>query len=234
MRNSPQYTGFEDSNTRLLAEESARAFMAGVYRWMVLGLAVTAGTALYVASSPGLFQSLLPMMRPLLLVNLLLVLGLSWAAPRLNGALAGALFLVYALLNGVTFSVLFFIYQLGSLASVFFVTAATFGALSLYGTFTKKDLTAWSTFLFMGLIGVLLAGVVNLFLHSEMVTFVSSCAGVVVFAGLTAWDTQKLRRFHASMGYSSAASLSIAGALTLYLDFINLFLSLLRLMGKRR
>lgn len=230
-RFEPSYV---DSNTRILAQESARAFMAGVYRWMVLGLAVTGGTALYVASNGALFESLLPWMRPLILVELGLVLALSWLASRINGVVAGALFLAYALLNGVTFSVIFSIYQLGSIASVFFVTAATFGALSLYGTFTKKDLSAWGTFLIMGLFGLVIAGVVNLFLHSEAVTFVTSCAGVVVFAGLTAWDTQKLRAFHASMGFSSAASLSIAGALTLYLDFINLFISLLRLMGKRR
>jgi FtsH-binding integral membrane protein len=233
MRYPPQ-SSYSDSNTRILAEESARAFMAGVYRWMVLGLAVTGGTALYVASNGALFESLLPWMRPLILVELGLVLALSWLASRINGVVAGALFLAYALVNGVTFSVIFSIYQLGSIASVFFVTAATFGALSLYGTFTKKDLSAWGTFLIMGLFGLVIAGVVNIFLHSEVVTFVTSCAGVVVFAGLTAWDTQKLRAFHASTGFSSAASLSIAGALTLYLDFINLFISLLRLMGKRR
>lgn len=109
-----------------------------------------------------------------------------------------------------------------------------FGALSVYGTVTKKDLSAWATFLFMGLIGVLVAGVVNIFLQSNFLGFVMSCAAVVVFAGLTAYDTQKLREMHASSGYASAGSLAINGALVLYLDFINLFLNILRLFGSRR
>jgi len=130
--------------------------------------------------------------------------------------------------------VLFVVYQLGSVASAFAITAGTFAAMSVYGTVTKKDLSSWGTFLFMGLVGILIAGLVNIFVGSAMLDFIRSCAAVLIFAGLTAYDTQKLRAFHASSGYSSAASLAISGALTLYLDFINLFLNLLRLMGRRR
>ncbi len=218
----------------VLAEDSARAFMARVYRWMFAGLALTGATAVGVASSPGLFEALLPFMMPLLVVELVVVLAFSFLAHKVSGVVAAAMFLAYALLNGVTFSVLFYRYELGSIASTFFITAATFGALSVYGTVTKRDLSAWRTFLFMGLLGVVVASVVNLFVGSGALGFVVSCAGVVVFAGLTAWDTQKLRQYHASLGHSSAGSLAISGALTLYLDFINLFLMLLRLLGGRR
>jgi FtsH-binding integral membrane protein len=114
------------------------------------------------------------------------------------------------------------------------VTVGTFIAMSVYGSTTKKDLTSWGSFLMMGLFGVVIAGLVNLFTHSSMLDFVLSCASVVIFTGLTAYDTQKLRDFHAASGYSAAGSLAVVGALNLYLDFINLFLALLRLFGKRR
>jgi FtsH-binding integral membrane protein len=173
-------------------------------------------------------------MFPLLIGELLLVLALSWLAPRINGGVAATLFVVYAGLNGLTFSMLFLVNQLGSIGSAFLLTAGMFGAMSAFATVTKKDLSTWASFLLMGLIGVVLAGVVQMFWRSEGFSFVWSCASVVVFAGLTAYDTQKLRRLHAGSGYSSAASLSITGALMLYLDFVNLFLALLRLFGKRR
>jgi FtsH-binding integral membrane protein len=123
---------------------------------------------------------------------------------------------------------------LGSIGQAFALTAGVFGAMSLYGTITKKNLSAWGTFLFMGLVGIIIASVVNLFMSSDMMSFVIACASVVVFSGLTAYDTQKLREMHATTGYSSAATVSVVGALMLYLDFINLFLALLRLMGRRR
>lgn len=213
--------------------DTASAFMARVYRWMVAGLALTGVTAFLVAANETLFRSLLPWMRPLMLVELGVVLAFSFLARRVSGVVAALMFLAYAFLNGVTFSVLFYAFQLGSLATVFFITAGTFAALSLYGTVTKRDLGAWGTFLFMGLVGILLAGLVNLFVQSSMLGFVVSCASVVVFAGLTAWDTQKLRALHAYAG-PGEGSLAISGALTLYLDFINLFLSLLQLLGRRR
>lgn len=219
---------------QILIEQSQRAFMARIYRWMFLGLGVTGAIALYTASSPALMQRVVPNMWLLLIAELLLVFGLSFTAQRISGTVAGALFLLYAAMNGLTFSTIFYAFQLGSIGQAFLLTGVTFGALSAYATFTKRDLSAWRAFLFMGLIGVVIAGVAQLFWHNEGFSFVWSCACVVVFAGLTAYDTQKLRQMHAGAGFSSAASLSVTGALMLYLDFVNLFLALLRLFGRRR
>jgi FtsH-binding integral membrane protein len=144
------------------------------------------------------------------------------------------LFLGYSVLTGLTMSVIFLIYTRSSIGSAFLLTAGTFGAMSVFGTVTRKNLSSWATFLIMGAIGIFIASIVQVFMQSPMLNFVLGCAGVLVFAGLTAYDTQKLREMHAGSGYSSAATLSIVGALVLYLDFINLFLSLLRLFGDRR
>lgn len=225
---------YETSASATLASESARVFMQRVYWWMTAGLLLTGGVAGYVASHQSIFSAVAPYLRVLMLGTIGLVFAFSFLAHRVSGPVAAAMFLGYAVANGLLFSVLFVVYQLGSIASAFAITAGTFAAMSVYGTVTKKDLSSWGTFLFMGLIGILLAGVVNIFVESPMMDFVRSCAAVLIFAGLTAYDTQKLRQLHASSGYSSAASLSISGALTLYLDFINLFLNLLRLMGRRR
>jgi FtsH-binding integral membrane protein len=170
----------------------------------------------------------------LVIAELAIVFVFSAIAQRLSAPIAGAMFLGYSFLSGLTMSGVFFIYKLGSVTTAFAITAAMFGAMSFYATVTKRDLSSWGTFLFMGLIGVLVAGIVNVFLQSSMLAFVKSCAAVIVFAGLTAYDTQKLRQIHASSGYSSAGSLAVNGALVLYLDFINLFLSILRLFGSRR
>jgi FtsH-binding integral membrane protein len=140
------------------------------------------------------------------------------------------MFLVYCALSGVTFSVIFLVYTRESIASTFFITGGVFGAMSAYGTLTKKDLSSWGSFLMMGLIGVIIAGVVNIFLRSSAMSFVISCASVVVFTGLTAWDTQKIRQV-ANQGDDR---LALQGALMLYLDFVNLFLALLNLLGRRR
>ena len=220
--------------SQVLAAESARAFMARVYRWMFAGLAITGGVALFTAASPTVLEAVAPLRFALIIGELVLVFALSWAAPRMSGPVAGLMFVAYAAINGLLFAFLFYVYELGSIGHAFLLTAGVFGALSLYGTVTKKDLSAWASFLFIGLVGVMIAGVVQVFLQSEGLSFVWSCACVVVFAGLTAYDTQKLRQFHANTGYSSEAALSVVGALMLYLDFINLFLALLRLVGRRR
>ncbi len=226
----PRPTGTE----ALGIDQAQRAFMARVYRWMFLGLGVTGVVALYTASSPSILRAVLPMMWPLLIGELVLVAALSWAAPRMTGALSAGLFLLYSAVNGLTFSVIFLYYQLASIGQSFLLTAGLFGALSVYATVTKRDLSAWRTFLFIGLIGVVIAGFIQIFWHNQGFSFVWSCACVVVFAGLTAYDTQKLRGLYAGAGYRSATSLSVTGALMLYLDFINLFLALLRLFGRRR
>jgi len=201
---------------------AAASFMAGVYRWMTLGLVITAGVALYTASNVQLAQMVAGAHIPLVIVQFVVVLALSFLAQRVSGPVAALMFLVYAGLTALTLSGIFFIYTIGSIGAAFLITAGAFFALSLYGTVTKRDLSAWGTFLFMGLIGVVIA------------SFVLSCATVVVFAGLTAYDTQKLRALGAQYAGTGLTSITIIGALNLYLDFINLFLALLRLFGDRR
>jgi FtsH-binding integral membrane protein len=218
----------------VLVQESQRAFMSRVHGWMFAGLMLTGIMALYTVTNEPLLRAVINWRMPLLLVQFGAVLALSFLAPRLSGGVAAALFLGYSALTGMTLSIFFLIYTAGSIAQAFFLTAGVYGAMAIYGTVTKKNLGAWGTFLFMGLIGVVLASVVNIFMRSDAVSFVVACASVLVFAGLTAYDTQKLREMHAGTGYSSAATVSIVGALTLYLDFINLFLAILRLLGKRR
>jgi FtsH-binding integral membrane protein len=225
-------TDFRTPPSQVAAGQAARGFMAGVYRWMTLGLGLTGVVALYLVTNPQLLGQVWNYKWVLFIAQLGLVIVLSAGASRLSFGTAAALFLGYAALTGVTFGVLFFAYTQASIASAFLITAGSFAALSIYANVTKKDLSGWATFLFMGLVGVVLASVVSLFWHNGMFNFVIGCAGVVVFAGLTAYDTQKLRNYALQGG--GIATLSIVGALTLYLDFINLFLSLLRVFGGRR
>jgi FtsH-binding integral membrane protein len=219
---------------RELTGTTAASFMAGVYRWMTLGLVVTAGVALYTASNLQLAMTVARNIWPLIIVQFLLVLALSFMAQRVSGPVAALMFLVYAGLTGLTLSGIFFIYTIGSIGAAFLITAWAFFALSLYGTVTKRDLSAWGTFLFMGLIGVVIASFVQFFWTSPAFSFVLSCATVVVFAGLTAYDTQKLRVLGAQYAGTGLTSVTIVGALNLYLVFLNLFLALLRLFGGRR
>jgi len=217
------------------ADSADRTFFASVCRWMTLGLVVTALVAFVTAGA--LASGAIPFNKwvfyGLMLAELGLVVAISAMVNRLSAAAAGGLFLLYSALNGATLSIVLLLYTGTSVALAFGVTAGTFGAMSVYGTVTKKDLTSWGSFLMMGLIGVIIAGLVNLFLRSSMMSFVISCASVVVFTGLTAYDTQKLRAY-ARQGGGSVAAAPVAGALTLYLDFINLFLAILRLVGDRR
>ncbi len=218
-----------------VASDVERRFMAAVYRWMAGGLVVTALVAFSVASSPEAIQFILGnriVFYGLVIAELGLVIALSAAVNRLSAASAGALFLLYAALNGATMSVVLLVYTGSSVALAFGTTAGMFGAMSVYATVTKKDLSSWGSFLFMGLIGIVLASVVNIFLGSTLMSFVISCAGVLVFTGLAAYDTQKLRALARAGGGSAA--MPVNGALALYLDFVNLFLSLLRLFGRRR
>ncbi len=225
-------TDFRTPPSQVAASQAARGFMAGVYRWMTLGLGLTGVVAWYMVSNPQLLAQVWGYKWVLFIAQIGLVLVLSAGASRLSFGTAAALFLVYAALTGVTFGVLFYAYTTASIASAFLTTAGSFAALSLYATVTKKDLSSWGTFLFMGLIGVVIASIVQVFWSNPMLNFVIGCAGVVVFAGLTAYDTQKLRNYAIQGG--GIAALSIVGALTLYLDFINLFISLLRIFGGRR
>jgi len=225
-------------NTQVLVRGAAdveRRFMAAVYRWMTFGLLVTAGVAFYVATTPEVLQAIFGnrmVFWGLIIAQFGLVIALSAAVNKLSAGVAGALFLLYSALTGATISVVLLAYTGASVASAFGVTAGTFLAMSIYGTVTKRDLTSWSTFLFMGLIGIVIASVVNIFTRSGMVSWVISAAAVVVFTGLTAYDTQRLRRM--AVAGAGVAALPVNGALALYLDFINLFLSLLNIFGGRR
>ncbi|MGA7826750.1 MAG: Bax inhibitor-1/YccA family protein [Geobacteraceae bacterium] len=206
-----------------------------VYAWMGGGLLLTALTATATISSPALFNAIVGnriVFYALIIGELGLVIGISRAINKISAPVASALFLLYAALNGVTMSVIFAIYTAESITSTFVITAATFGAMSAFGYFTKRDLTRWGSFLFMGLIGVVIASVVNIFVGSSAVSWIISVIGVIVFTGLTAYDTWKIKAMAAAG--AEGRKPAILGALTLYLDFINLFLMLLRLLGNRR
>ena len=214
-------------------------FVRNVFSWMFFGLALTSVAALYTASSPALLRAIFGnkiVFYALVFGELGLVIAISGAINRLSAGTATGLFLLYSALNGVTLASIFLVYTGASLAGTFVVAAGMFGAMAVFGAVTKRDLTSWGSFLFMGLIGVVLASLVNIFLKSAMVSWVASMCGVVVFVGLTAYDTQKIKAIGAA-GFMDAASrrkASIMGALALYLDFINLFLSLLRIFGNRK
>jgi FtsH-binding integral membrane protein len=217
------------------ASDVERRFMSAVYRWMTLGLGVTALVATAVASSETLLLAIVGnriLFYGLIIAELALVIWISAAVNRLPAAAAGGLFLLYSALNGATLSVVLLVYTGASVGIAFLTTAGTFAAMSVYGTVTRRDLTSWGSFLFMGLIGIVIASLANLFFRSSMISWVVSCMGVLVFTGLTAYDTQKLRAYARAGGGAAAAPVS--GALSLYLDFVNLFLSLLRLFGNRR
>ena len=204
-----------------------------------MGLATTAVVSLYTASSPTMLQFIFgtPMVFVgLIIAELALVLALSAGINRVQSSSAVAMFFIYSALNGLTLSAVFLTYTSASIASTFFVTAGTFGIMSVYGYTTKKDLTSWSSFLFMGLIGIVLASLVNIFLKSESIYWVITYAGVIVFVGLTAYDTQKIKQL-GLQGFADSESErkgAVIGALQLYLDFINLFLMLLRIFGRQR
>ncbi|MFN2549926.1 MAG: Bax inhibitor-1/YccA family protein [Myxococcales bacterium] len=217
-------------------------FMASVYRWMAFGLALTGIVAYAVASTPGIRSAFLittPDDHIAGVTGLFWVVGIAelalvWlfvpALNRVSLAAATGMFLGYCALSGVTFSIYLYAYTYASIASTLFITGGAFFGLSMYGTVTKRDLSGWRSFLFIGLIGIILASIVNIFLRSNAAEFVISCCGVLVFAGLTAYDTQKLR----AIGEQGDDRHALMGALALYLDFINLFLFLLRFMGRRR
>lgn len=206
-----------------------------VYAWMAGGLLVTALLAVITISSPIMLKTIFGnrlVFYALIFGELGLVVAISGAINRLSAAAASGLFLLYAALNGVTMSAIFAVYTAQSIGSTFVITAATFGAMSVYGAVTKRDLTGMGSFLFMGLIGIVIASIVNIFTKSSAASWIISAMGVIVFTGLTAYDTWKIKAMAAAG--AEGRKPAILGALTLYLDFINLFLSLLRLLGDRR
>lgn len=228
------------SKTRSSVSSVSGIFMSQVYRWMTIGLGVTALTAYAVAGSPRLVMAIMSnyaIMIALIVVQIGLVIALGAAIHKFSAGVATGIFLLYALLNGLTLSSIFIVYPIGNIANAFLTCTGMFLAMSVYGTVTKRDLTGMGSFMFMGLIGIIIASIVNIFLASSMLSFVISCVGVIVFTGLTAYDTQKLRQFGEAAPLDDATAIrrgAILGALTLYLDFINLFLMLLRLFGGNR
>ena len=224
------------SESTMAAEQ--QRFMVRVYNWMTAGLVVTAGVAYSVATSPTLVQAIANpwILFPLVIAQLGLVFWLASRVMQMSAAQATGVFMLYSALTGVTLSFVFLAYTAASLTSTFLVTAGTFGAMSFYGYTTKRDLTAMGSFLFMGLIGIIIASLVNFFLQSPMIYWLVTYAGVLIFVGLTAYDTQKIKEMNilGNEGTEEDTKEAVRGALTLYLDFINLFLMLLRVMGNRR
>lgn len=212
--------------------------MYRVYAWMSLALALTATLAYGIATSPSLVATLSKplVFFPLLIVQLLAVVALSFFIQRISFPIAFIIFFAYAALVGVMLAPIFVVYELGSIGRTFAITAGTFGAMCVYGYFTKADLTAVGSFAFMALIGLIIGGLVNLYFKSDTANFILSAVGVVVFTLLTAYDVQKIKNMAQEMltHNEMVQKVALIGALTLYLDFINLFLYLLQLLGKRR
>jgi FtsH-binding integral membrane protein len=212
-----------------------QGFVTRVFNWMFLGLAASGVSAFIFASNPVFMQALYK--TPFLHIGLgIALIGMVWYLSanltKMSFQSAAITFFIYALLNGVFLSSIFIIYTASSIFTTFLVSAATFGAMALYGYTTKKDLTGLGSMMFMALIGLIIASVVNIFLKSSMMSTIISYAGVLIFVGLTAYDMQKIKQIGESANYHP--NYAISGALRLYLDFINLFLHLLRIMGNRR
>ncbi len=224
-----------------------RSYMLRIYNFMASGLALTGIVALFTANSDAM-QALLYAQNAqgqygpsglgwlVMFLPLGLVMWMSFGLNRISASFAQGLFWAFSVAMGLSLSSIFLMYTGESIARTFFVTAGTFGAMSLYGYTTKKDLSSWGSFLMMGLIGLILASLVNIFLQSSGLAFALSVIGVLVFVGLTAYDTQKIKAMYYQLGSTGemAAKMAIMGALNLYMDFINIFLHLLRFMGERR
>ena len=236
---------YEELNYKQIAAEQSwdtslafPALMRKVYVWMTLALIITGFTAYGVASSPAVLTAIYTnkiLFWGLIIAEFALVLGVSAAINRLSLATATLMFIAYSVINGALMSYIFLAYTASSVATVFFITAGTFATMAVYGYVTRTDLSSMGKILFMALIGLIIATVVNLFVKSEGFTLILSYVGVLIFVGLTAYDTQKIKQMlmeHADSGSEVAQKVALLGALTLYLDFINLFIHLLRIFGK--
>ena len=213
------------------------SFLSKVYGWMFLGLLITAGTALVVSSSQTLIETFIAnriLFWILVLGQLGLVFYLSARVERIAPVTAAGLFMLYSAMVGITSSVIFLVYTSASIVSAFMIAGTMFGAMAVFGTLTKRSLAGVGQFMFMGLIGLIVASIVNIFWLNSMLSFVISVVGVIVFTGLTAWDAQRLKEMAVSLPDGRVGSYAVVGALSLYLDFINLFFFILRLIGGRR
>lgn len=234
-RPEPQQPAWISASTAETAERE-RAFFRSVYAWMFGGLLLTALASAWVATSPAMQR--LVVFNPIVMIVLLFAeLGLVFYASarlqKMSPATAASIFLVYSLLTGLTLSVILFVYTRASIVQAFATAGAAFGVMSIYGRVTKRDLSGWGSFLIMGVVGIIVASILNLFLRSGPLDMAIASIGVFLFTGLTAYKTQSLKQF-AHVGGAQGETLAIYGALSLYITFINLFLSLLRLFGNRR
>jgi uncharacterized protein len=232
--NQSSYTSPQIADVR---DERVGAFLSRVYGWMFAGLLVTAVTAFIVAGSPALVEALILnriVFWVLIFGQLGLVFYLSARVEKVAPVTAAGLFILYSALTGVTSSVILLIYTRTSITSTFIITAGMFGATAVFGTVTKKSLAGVGQFMFMGLIGLILASIVGIFWQNSALQFVISVVGVLVFTGLTAWDAQRLKQMAVALPDGRVGAYAVVGALSLYLDFINLFFFLLRLTGGRR
>ena len=222
------------------AKAAQTALFRSVYLWMTLALVITGFVAMYVAKSYALISMIAQnsiMFWGILIAELGLVMYMSARINRISFTTATLLFIAYSVLNGVTMSILFMVYTLSSIATTFFVTAGTFGAMALFGYVTKKDLTRIGSLCIMGVIGLIIASVVNLFLQNSMMDMIISYVGVLLFVGLTAYDSQKIKQLLGGDDIEvneTTQKIALMGALTLYLDFINLFIYSLRILGDRK
>lgn len=230
-------------NTKPLTLDQAAAetqrFMVKVYGWMCLALIITGFVAMYTASTPALLNFIFSskwMFFALIILEFVAVGVLVSLINKMTASMGTLIFIVYSILNGLTLSLIFVVYTEESISSTFFVTAGTFAVMSMYGYTTKSDLTKWGNLLFMGLIGLLIASLANYFMQSSTLYWITTYAGVLIFVGLTAYDTQKIKNLNiiGNEGTDDDKKEAIMGALTLYLDFINLFLYLLRIFGRRK
>ncbi|MBO4304341.1 MAG: Bax inhibitor-1/YccA family protein [Lentisphaeria bacterium] len=232
-----------DDNNSFSAERASSALSAclvNVYWWMTFALLVSGVAAWAVGTSPELSKKLVTspgLCLVLFLVEIVLVIGITAGIRKLSAATATALFIAYSLINGVTMSFIFLAYTQASIVSAFAVTAGTFGVMAVYGSVTKRDLTGLGSLFLMALIGIIIASIVNIFWMNDTFGLIISCVGVIVFVGLTAYDAQKVKKMFLESGMESSEvvrKIAILGALSLYLDFINLFLFILRIFGRRR
>ena len=235
MENYIENSGIDQS----VVESAQRTLMKNVYWWMALALVVTGLSAFYTASSPRLLEAIFGsgLFIGLIIAELIMVIILSARINKMSFVAAGIVFVIYSIVNGLTLSSILIVYTMESVASTFFITAGTFAAMAIVGTVTKKDLSSIGQILFMALIGLILATIVNIFLKSSMMSYIISYVGVAVFVGLTAYDAQKIKNLIHQYGTDLSddnMKLALMGSLSLYLDFINLFLYLLRIFGSRR
>lgn len=235
-----EYNNYYDKGQTLAQSSVFAVLMRNVYTWMTCGLAMTALTAMIVGRNENWVYTLATsgMYWGLLIAEVVLVIFLSARINKMSFATAGLMFAAYAILNGVTMSFIMLAYTAESIAQAFFVTAGTFGGMSLVGFFIKKDLSAMGRTLMMALIGLIIATIVNIFWQNSMMASILNYAGVIIFVGLTAYDTQKIKVMLQQAQYAGISDqtnkLALMGSLTLYLDFINLFLYILRLFGNRK